>query len=208
MLKSLCERCGSPVRAGARYCYWCGVRHRWARFNPALDRVAPGSRRAAAVGAVVLGALAAGLIAVVVLAFRNGNDNGDAAPALAAQPATAEGLRLATIDFHAALLEAEQGHNVERVYGGLSRACRSAWSLDDFRTRLETGREELARVYGVQPADLSVTGAEVRNVNETGGESYALVRSERYPDVAQRINADATFIRAVYEDGNWRFHLC
>jgi hypothetical protein len=157
---------------------------------------------------MVLGALACGLIAAVLLAFRHGDSGGNTAPALTAQPATADGLRRATIDFHAALLEAEQGRNVEQVYGGLSRACRALWSLDEFRARLETGREELAAVYGVQPGDLSVTGAEVRNVSETAGESYALVHAPRYPEIAQRINADAVFVRAVYEDGSWRFHLC
>lgn len=209
MSKGTCERCGSPVREGARYCYWCGVRHRWARLNPALDRVAPGSRTAA-VWAGVLSALAIGLIGVVVLAFRNGGDDNPSATAtaIAAQPATADGLRRATIDFHAALLEAEQGRNVEQVYGNLTRDCRARWSVDDFRLRLDSGRDELQRVYGVQPSDITVTGAEVRDVTDRSGESYALVNSAQFPEAAQRINADAPYIRASYEDGNWRFQLC
>jgi hypothetical protein len=210
MAVSLCERCGSAVREGARYCYWCGVRHRWARVNPALDRVAPGSRKAATIWGVVLAALAGGLLGVVVLAFRNGGDDNPSvtATAIAAQPATADGLRLATIDFHAALLAAEQGFKVEQVYGSLSRACREQWSMDDFRRRLESGRDELQRVYGVQPGDITVTGAEVREVTDVSGESHALVNSEQFPEAAQRINADASYVRASHEDGLWRFHLC
>lgn len=202
MEREFCGRCGSPVRAGARYCFWCGVRHPWTL--PGVVR--PRERTALVAGA--LAALAVGLVVFATMALRQGSVGQGMTTTY---PNTAAGLREATVAFFRVLLEAEQGRNIPTAYAALSRACREQWTIDVFRQRLDAGRERLRRDYGVEPSDLTVTGAEVQEFRGGAGRAYALVASERFSDVARRLNADAphtSAIDAVYEDGNWRFALC
>jgi hypothetical protein len=219
-----CEECGAAVRAIDRYCFWCGHRHPWTARGPAAAVSSRVQRRTDAPASItggssrliwllaLVGAGIAGLALVLVVILRprdSGQDEGTSSVTVTAgHPATADGLRDATIAFGRAVLVAEDGRDVEVAYRGLTRECQETWGIGQFQAKLDRGRESLKTDYGVGPGDLQVVSAEVRAVTPTSGESYPVVASDRFPEAARRINQDGDFNTAAYEDGDWRFKLC